>query len=246
MIRIATMTAATCLATAAVAEDVTYDVEGVEHTGYFAGAEGEARGLVVVVHDWNGIDGYETGRADQLAGMGYDAFVIDMYGADNPTGSTEENRAATRAVTSDREAMRAIIAAGLDQAEDQSGAEAMVVMGYCFGGGVALEMARSDFADRAAGYTAFHGSLGTPDGQSYDGDEPPIQILHGAADESQTLNILFDLTRTLEEAGNSYTVEIYSGAQHAFTEPEGDRYQERAAEESWEAFSDFLEERLGA
>ena len=241
----ATTAALTLSATGAFAADVTYEYEGVQHTGYYAAAEGEAQGLVLLVHDWDGIDDYETGRADQLAGMGYDAFVIDMFGADTPAGTVEENRAATGELSENREKMRQLIQAGIEAAQGESDAQNFVVAGYCFGGGVVLEMARSDFSDQAVGYTTFHGTLPTPDEQSYGGDEPPIQILHGAADESQTLEDLFALTRELEEAGNTFTVEIYSGAPHGFTEPSSDSYQERADEESWEAFTDFIEERLG-
>lgn len=244
--RLTVTTAALALAaTGALAEDVPYVFDGVQHTGYFAAAQGEAPGLVLIVPDWDGIDGYETGRADQLAALGYDAFVIDMYGEDTPAGTVDQNRAATSELTEDREKMRRLILAGIDVAEDQTDAPNMVVMGYCFGGGVVLEMARSEFGNQAAGYTVFHGTLPTPQGQGYDGDEVPIQILHGAADESQTLDDLFVLTRELEDAGNTYTVEIYSGAPHGFTDPSSDNYQERADRESWEAFTDFLEERLG-
>ncbi|PZX19584.1 dienelactone hydrolase [Palleronia aestuarii] len=234
------------MATAAIADDVSYDVDGVEHTGYFASAQDDddgAEGLVLIVHDWNGIDEYERGRADMLAEEGYDAFVIDMYGADTEAGTVEQNRAATSELTQDREKMRSLIEAGLEQARGQSDAEGLVVMGYCFGGGVALEMARSDFAGEADGFATFHGSLGTPEGQGYDASVAPILIMHGGGDTSVTLEDLGALMTELEESGATYTAEVYAGAPHGFTEP-GERYQERADEESWDAFGDFLEERL--
>ena len=80
-----------------------------------------------------------------------------------------------------------LIEAGLAQAREQSGAEGLVVMGYCFGGAVTLEMARSDMAGEAAGYATFHGGLGTPEGQSWDGDEPPVLVMHDASDTSITI-----------------------------------------------------------
>ena len=237
----------TLLATAAapaLAEDVSYDLGGTTYNGYFAAAE-SPKGLVVIAHDWDGLDDYERGRADELAGMGYDAFALDMYGEGTPTGSVEENRAATQMVTSDRERMRAIIEAGVQAAQEQSEANGFVLMGYCFGGGVALEMARSEMADQAAGYATFHGSLGTPEGQGYSEGVPPILIMHGGADESVTLEDLQTLVNELEGVDADYTAEIYSGAPHAFTVEGSDRYQERADKESWEAFTDFIEERLG-
>ena len=69
--------------------------------------------------------------------------------------------------------------------------------------------------------------------------------MHGGADSSVTMEHVAALVNELEAAGTTYTVEIYSGAPHGFTEFGSDRYQERADEESWEAFTDFLAERLG-
>ncbi|SHI29713.1 dienelactone hydrolase family protein [Wenxinia saemankumensis] len=238
-------TALALLAAPALAEDVAYEVEGVSHTGYFAAAEGEARGLVLIAHDWDGLDGYERSRADMLAGMGYDAFALDMYGADTEAGTMEQNVAATSELTGDREKMRMLIEAGIAEARALSSATDLVVMGYCFGGGVALEMARSDMAGEAVGYASFHGSIDTPEGQSWDGDEPPVLILHGGADDSVPLSAVQTLMTEFESAGTTYTVEIYSGAPHAFTVEGSDRYQERADRESWEAFTDFLAEETG-
>ncbi|GGL79822.1 dienelactone hydrolase family protein [Wenxinia marina] len=231
-------------ASPALADDVTYDVGGVEYTGYFAAAE-DPHGLVLIAHDWDGLDDYERGRADMLADLGYDAFALDMYGADTEAGTMEQNIAATSELTGDREKMRTLIEAGLAAARGQSDAESLVVMGYCFGGGVALEMARSDMAGEAVGYASFHGSIETPEGQSWDGDEPPVLVLHGGADESVPLSAVQTLMQEFEAAGNTYTVEIYSGAPHAFTVEGSDRYQARADSESWEAFTDFLEEETG-
>lgn len=236
--------AATLAALPALADDVTYEVDGTTHTGYFAGAEDPA-GLVLIVHDWDGLDDYERQRADMLAEMGYDAFALDMYGAGTPAGTVDERRAATGALYQDRARMRALIAAGVEQARAQSEAEGMVVTGYCFGGAVTLEMARSDMAGQAAGYASFHGGLSTPEDQGWSGDEPPLLVLHGGADSSVTMADVATLVEELEAAGNTYEMQIYSGAPHAFTVFGSDRYRETADRESWEAFTEFLGERLG-
>ena len=228
----------------AAAEDVRYQVDGKDFTGYFAAAE-EPQGLVLIIHDWDGLDDYERGRADMLAEMGYDAFALDMYGAGTPTETVDDRKAATGALYKDRERMRKLIAAGLGQARGQSSAEGLVVMGYCFGGAVALEMARSDMRGEADGYATFHGGLSTPDGQSWSSDTPPILVMHGGADTAVPMSAVAKLSEELEAAKVTYTIEVYSGAPHAFTVKGSERYQERADEESWQAFSDFLAERLG-
>lgn len=227
----------------ALAEDVTYDFDGTRMTGYLAKAD-DPKGLVLIVHDWDGLTDYERQRADMLADMGYDAFALDMYGAGTPTETVDDRRAATGALYGDRERMRALIRAGLDQARAASDAGSMVVTGYCFGGAVALEMARSDMGPEAAGYASFHGGLSTPEGQSWNGDEPPILVLHGGADTAIKMTEVASLSEELEAAGVDYRIEVYSGAPHAFTVFGSDRYREAADQESWAAFGDFLKAQL--
>ena len=241
----ATLALATSAAvTPALAKDVAYQAAGKNLTGYFAAAE-EPKGLVLIVHDWNGVDDYERGRADMLADMGYDAFALDMFGAQTPVATMEDRRAATGALYKDRELMRGLITAGVAQASALSDADGLVVMGYCFGGAVTLEMARSKSAGQAAGYASFHGVLETPEGQGWSSETPPLLIMHGGADSSVTMQDVATLVGELEAAGTTYTLEVYSGAQHGFTEFGSEPYQERADVESWSAFTEFLAERLG-
>lgn len=236
---------AACLLSAGpvFAGDVAYEHDGTALTGYWAQAE-NPRGVVLIVHDWDGMTDYERRRADMLAEMGYSAFALDLFGNDTPTDTVDHRRAATGALYQDRARMRGLIDAGARQAMAQAGGGQMVVMGYCFGGAVALEMARSDMADNAVGYATFHGGLSTPEGQSWGGDEPPVLILHGGADTSITMEDVAQLSTELEAAGNTYSIEIYSGAPHAFTVFGSERYQERADAQSWDAFSQFLAELL--
>jgi dienelactone hydrolase len=231
--------------TAMAGEAVVYEVDGANYEGYFAPAEGDSKGLVLIVHDWDGLDSYETGRADMLAGMGYDAFALDLFGQGNRPETMEGRREATGALNSDREKMRSLLMGGLQAARAQSDQET-VVMGYCFGGGAVLEMARSGEADRIAGYATFHGGLSTPDGQSYPEDTPPLLIAHGGADTSITMEDVAALSQELEEKGITYEIEVYSGAPHAFTVIGSDRYQERADMKSWAAFDKFLQTHLGS
>lgn len=72
----------------------------------------------------------------------------------------------------------------------------------------------------------------------------PIFIAHGGADTSVSMNDVAALSGELESAGVPYEMHVYSGAPHGFTEWSSDRYQKRADEESWDAFSDFLATNL--
>ena len=226
-------------------EAVTYEVNGESFEGYKAPAKGSSKGLVVIVHDWNGADEYEQKRADMLAELGYDAFAIDIFGKGNRPDTLDARKKETGRLYQDRARMRALLLGGLAEARKATGQAKVVVMGYCFGGGAALELARSGEAKDVAGYAIFHGTLATPEGQSYPKDTPPLFIAHGGADTSIPMDRVAALSKELEEAGVTYEIIVYSGAPHAFTNFSSERYQERADKLSWDAFTDFLATTFG-
>ncbi|SON54147.1 putative esterase [Hartmannibacter diazotrophicus] len=226
-------------------ETVSYKAGDLPLEGYFAPAEGgKSKGAVLVIHDWDGVDSYEEKRADMLAALGYDAFALDLYGAGNRPATMDAKVAATKALYQDREAMRTRLVAGLKELHSKSDAASTVVMGYCFGGAAALELARSGLGDKVVGYVAFHGGLTTPEGQSYPSDTPPILIEHGGADTSVTMADVTSLSEQLEKAGITYQIDVYSGAPHAFTVFGSDRYRQVADEKSWKRLEEFLSERF--
>lgn len=223
---------------------IDYAVDGEAFAGYLASAPGESRGTVLIVHDWDGLTDYERRRADMLAELGLDAFAVDLYGRGNRPVESDAKKAETARLYEDRERMRRLTLAGLKEARARGADGPVVIMGYCFGGAVVLELARSDAADEMAGFATFHGGLATPEGQGYRADIGPILVAHGGADASIPLDDVAALGRELEAAGTPYEIEIYSGAPHAFTVFGSERYQARADEKSWAAFLELLDEAL--
>ena len=238
---LAVLTALVVPAGARAGEIVEYHVGDQGFEGYRSVPVGTSKGLVVILHDWDGLTDYERHRADMLAALGYEAFAVDLYGRGNRPVETGAKKAETGKLYDDRERMRALVLAGL--AEARNGRDA-AVMGYCFGGAAALELARSGAAGGVAGYATFHGGLQTPPGQSYGTDTPPLLIAHGGADASIPMSEVAALSEELEAAGVVYEIRVYSGAPHAFTVTGSERHRARADERSWAAFVDFLGERL--
>lgn len=224
-------------------ETVEYTVNGETFTGYRADAAGESKGLVLVIHDWDGLTAYEEKRAEMLAELGYDAFAVDLYGKGNRPVETGAKKAETGKLYNDRDRMRSLILGGLAEARKERDGKT-VVMGYCFGGAATLELARSGKAANVVGYASFHGGLSTPEGQSYPADTSPLLIAHGGADTSVPMSQVAALSEELEKAGVLYQIEVYSGAPHAFTVFDSDRYRELADKQSWDAFQDFLTANL--
>jgi len=234
------------LSSAMAGEPVIYKIDGEPYEGYFAPSADGSNGLVILVHDWDGLNSYEMRRADMLAGAGYDAFAIDMFGQGKRPETPKARREATGALYSDRARMRTLLMGGLKAARAQAEAnKPAVVIGYCFGGAAVLELARSGQAEQIAGYVTLHGGLATPEGQSYPADTAPLLIVHGGADTSVSMDEVAALSRELEQAGITYEIIVYSGAPHAFTVIGSDRYQERADRKSWAAMIEFLEATLG-
>ncbi len=239
------LAASTALTLAAHAgEAVTYEVDGAAYEGYLAEATRDSKGLVLVIHDWGGLDDYEKTRAEMIADEGYDAFAIDLYGKGNRPDTTEARKEQVGKLYNDREMMRARILAGIEEARELTGDQAVIVMGYCFGGGATLELARSGEGENIAGFATFHGSLDAPEGADYSATSAPVLIMHGGADSGIPNSLAAETADMMEKAGVTYEVQIYSGAPHAWTVFGSDRYQELADKKSWDAFMDFTERYL--
>jgi dienelactone hydrolase len=225
-------------------EAVPYTVDGEAFEGYRAKPAGASKGLVVIVHAWGGVTSYEQKRADMVAALGYEAFALDLYGKGNRPTDLEAKKGEATKLYEDRARMKKLLLAGLSEAR-KAGDGATVVIGYCFGGAAALELARSGKAEGVTGYVTFHGALKTPAGESYPAGTPPVLILHGGADTSVTMEDVAALSRELEAAKVPYEIEVYSGAPHGFTIFDLPAYRKDADAKSWAAFTDFLAAHLG-
>lgn len=231
-----------------VAEPVVYSIDGQPFEGYFAFNQnfGETQPLVLLVHDWNGLDDYEKRRTQMLAEQGYAAFAVDLYGQDVRPTTPDESRAQSRALYADRNLMRTRLMAGLAQAQAQPGVDAsrVVAIGYCFGGASVLEMARAGMD--VDGYVSFHGSFETPEGQDYSQTQGRILVLHGSDDASAPMADVAQLATELDAAGVDFAMEIYGGVDHAFTVwSDANRYDGPADRRSWRTLMTFLGETLG-
>lgn len=225
-------------------EAVGYRVDGEPYEGYFAAAE-DSRGLVLLIHDWDGLTAYEERRARMLAERGYSVFAADLFGAGVRPTAVVDKRQHTGELYRDREKMRALMRAALDAAA-AAGADVSraVAMGYCFGGAAVLELARA--GDPLLGFATFHGGLATPPGQDYSATRGAVRIYHGSADTAISMAQFAALAEALESASVAHEMVSYGGAPHAFTVFGSDRYRESADRASWASFLEFLGSTLGS
>ncbi len=225
-------------AAAGSGQHTNYDIEGKTYEGYYVDA-GKDSPLVFLIHDWDGLTGYEIKRAHMLAELGFSVFAADLFGKGIRPVEIHDKRQHTGELYKDRQKMRTLMQKALAEAKSLGANTGnAVAAGYCFGGAAVLELARSG-AD-LKGFVTFHGGLKTPEGQDYSQAGGAFLILHGSADTAITLDEFADLGKQLETAGLVHEMITYGGANHAFTVFDSDRYNASADKKSWARFTSFL------
>lgn len=204
---------------------------------------------VLVIHQWLGLTDNEKMRAEMLAKLGYVAFAIDVYGKGiRPKDSGAAGAEATK-YRSNPTLFRDRLNAGLQTLLKNSNVDPkrVAAIGYCFGGGAALELARSGV--NIAGVVSFHGSLATTMPAAAGQVKAKVLVCHGADDPFVPMKDVEAFLDEFRAAGVDYQFIAYSGAVHAFTQNEagndnskGAAYNASADKRSWQAMKDFFAE----
>jgi dienelactone hydrolase len=208
---------------------------------------------VLVVHEWWGENEHARNQAVRLAKAGYVGFALDMYGKGKVTTHPADAQAFAREATKDPAVARARFDAAMAvlKAQPQVDASRIGVVGYCFGGGVALEMARAG-ADIDA-LATFHGALAPHGEPARKGRvKPRILVATGGADPLVPRAQVEAFEREMKAAGANFQVVTYPNAKHSFTNPAagdagmaGLAYDARADRESWKAAMRMFREVFG-
>jgi dienelactone hydrolase len=207
------------------------------------------RPAVLVVHDWMGVSDDTKMRAEMLAGLGYVALTADIYGKGVRPKNAQEAQAEAGKYYKDRALWRARAKAGLDflASRPEADPERLAVMGYCFGGGTALELARSGAPVK--GVVTFHGSLSSATPEEAKNIKGKVLVLHGADDPYVKQADVTAFMDEMRNGGVDWELVQYSGAVHAFTikgagtdNSKGAAYNAEADRRSWQAMKDFFSE----
>ncbi len=233
---------------AAVSGDpVVYaSIGGQEITGYLARptqADHPLPGLIVI-HEWWGLNDNIRAMTRRLAGEGYVALAVDLYGGQVAT-TPEEARELMgrvdpkRALENLRKA-RSHLADRLSATGDLG--DRIGVIGWCFGGGWSLRAAL-DMPDSIDAAVVYYGHLVT-DPAELGKLQAPLIGFFGAEDRSIPVDQVRAFQSTLEKLGKQVEVHVYDGAGHAFANPSGTSYQAQAAEDAWDKTVAFLAHTL--
>lgn len=204
---------------------------------------------VLIIHQWMGITDYELMRAKQFAEAGYIAFIADMYGEDVQIQNTAEAAQESGQFKNNRMLTRNRALAGLNTFRKQPllKNQPVAAIGYCFGGMVALELARSGAA--VAGVVSVHGSLDTPTPNDAGNITGKVLALHGADDPYVSWEDVSNFRKEMQTGHVNWQLNVYGNAVHAFsqkmagTDPsKGVAYNAQADNRSFKEILNFFKE----
>jgi dienelactone hydrolase len=206
--------------------DVEYTADSVTMKGYLVyddAVKGKRPG-VLVVHEWWGYNDYARHRATMLAGLGYTALAIDMYGGGKQAAHPDDAATFSAAVMKNMPAAKARFLAALELLKRQETVDTANIgaIGYCFGGGVVLNMIRMGVDLKGA--VTFHASLGAAVKPVKGEVKTKVLVCHGAADAFASKEDVENFKKEMRDAGIDLTFRTYAGAQHSFTNPAADAY----------------------
>lgn len=242
---------ATTVQAKVITQPVTYQHDNVTLEGYLAfddSIKGKRPG-VLLVHEWWGLNDYARKRAVQLAGMGYVAFALDMYGKGKVTDHPKEAEEWMKEITSNVAAWGQRAMAGLQvlEKDPRTDPNRIAAIGYCFGGTTVQQLAYS--GANLKGVVSFHGSPLPPTEDQARKVKAKILICHGAADPMTSPEAIQNYVAAMEKSGLDWQMIFYGGARHSFTNPDADKvgmsglkYNKSADKRSWEHMKVFFKE----
>lgn len=237
-------------------KEVSYSAGGTTMKGWIAydDAVKGKRPAVLVVHEWWGHNDYARKRAEMLAGLGYVALAVDMYGDGKQAQHPDDAGKFSGEVAKNRPMAKARFEAAMKLLRKQRNVDGgrMAAIGYCFGGSVVLNMAREGAALR--GVASFHGGLGTDTPAQAGKMKAQVRVYTGADDKMIPAAQVDGFRQEMENAGVNYKVVSYPGVMHSFTNPDADEYAQKfklplaynaeADMDSWAQLQVFLAEVL--
>lgn len=240
-----------------VGKSVTYANQGATFNGYLAYDENikEKRPGILVVHEWWGLNDYARKRAQMLAGLGYVALAVDMYGDGKTAMHPGDAGKFSSELMKNFDVARERFLAAMEVLRQQPMVDPtrIAAIGYCFGGGVVLNMARQ--GTDLKGVASFHGSLKPVKPAQPGKVKAKVLVLHGADDNFITKEEIEAFKKEMTDAGVEYQFISYPGAVHSFTSPDADAlgkkfnmpiaYNAEADKKSWDELKKFLKMIFG-
>jgi len=210
---------------------------------------------VLVFHQWSGCSAFEQAKARWIAGLGYVALAVDMYGAGKRGTNPEENGALMMPLVEDRALLRRRAEAAIRHLRSlpMVDPDRLAAIGFCFGGLCVLDVARWG-APGVRGAVSLHGLLGSFAEGSVARSSPisaRVPAPHGWNDPMARPDAVQAFAREMHDHGADWQLHAFGGCGHAFTNPQaqdasnGMQFNPLADARSFEMVKDFLAEVFG-
>lgn len=248
--------AATSAHAAMVTKNIDYSVDGkkMQSVLVYDDATSTPRPGLLMAPDWMGMNPDQIALAKKIAGRDYVILVVDVYGVDVRPKTSEQAGAASSNMYKHRSEMRARVVAALAKLKAQVGSAPLDgkhwgAIGFCFGGAVALDLARAG-AD-IAGVATFHGSLSTDDPALAKNIKAKVLVMNGADDTYTPESAILGFEKEMREAGVDWQFVNYGGAVHCFAIPTathsgaGCQYNPKVARRAYALMHAFFAEVFG-
>jgi carboxymethylenebutenolidase len=200
------------------------------------------RGAVLVIHENRGLNDHIRSVAGRLAGAGYSALALDLLSEEGGTASLGDPANATAALNAAAPSGRFVpdMQAALDELARRAPGSKLAVIGFCFGGGMSWSLLAAGEA-RLAAAAPFYGPL--PSGANLGGSQAAVVAFYGSLDTR--VNATRDAAdQALTQAGLVHEMVTYEGANHAFFNDTGARYDANAAAQAWAKLLEWFGEHL--
>jgi len=207
---------------------------------------------ILVVHEWWGHNAYARQRAKMLAEQGYTALAIDMYGNGKTADHPKDAGKFSGAISGNLPLARARFESAMDTLKQHNSVQQdkLAAIGYCFGGGIVLQMARLGL--NLDGVVSFHGSLATKSPAGKGQIKAKVRVFNGAADPFVTADQIAAFKSEMNNAEVDFKFVNYPDTKHSFTNKDADvygkkfnlplAYNKKADEDSWQQTEIFLKE----
>lgn len=196
------------------------------------------RGAVLAIHENKGLNDWVRSVAGRLAGIGYSALAIDLLSEEGGTATFDDPAKATAAlaaVAPDR--FIADLRSGLDELQRRVPGQRLAVVGFCFGGGLVWQLLAAG-EPRLSTAVPFYGPV--PENPDFSGSRNAAVLgFYGALDERVTSTEPV-AKAALERAGLVHELVVEPGADHAFFNDTGQRYNAAAAADAWQRLQKWL------
>lgn len=197
---------------------------------------------MVVIHEWWGLNDWVKGQADALAQQGYVSLAVNLYRGKVATEPMEAHEL-SRALPEDR--AQRDLKAGFEYLRllPQTRGKRLGVIGWCMGGGWSLTLAVNE--PRLAACVIYYGRLLTEEA-ALRRITCPVLGVFGDNDRGIPVELVRAFESAMKRLGKRVEVHIFSGAGHAFANPNNRQgYNQQAAEKAWQITLRFLRQTLG-